>query len=130
MELGNPFLERLGLELVDWRSGRVEFALSPGEAHGNRTGIVQGGVVATLMDAACGYAGLFSEPGAEPRHSTTISLTINYIAPARLGDRLRILGRLSGEGRRIYFASAEVYDGSGSLIASAQGAFKRASGAG
>lgn len=103
----------------------VELALLPGEAHGNRTGIVQGGVIATLMDAACGYSGLYSEPGAEPRHSTTISLMINYVAPARLDVPLRILGRLLGQGRSIYFSSADVHDEGGSLIASAQGSFKR-----
>lgn len=130
MQLNNPFLERLGVTLIAWNPTGVEMALSPGDAHGNRTGIVQGGVVATLMDAACGYAGLYSEPGAPLRHSTTISLTINFVAPARLGQTLRIVGRLIGQGRSIYFSCAEVHDASGVLVASAQGAFKRMSSAG
>lgn len=130
MELNNPFLERLGVQLVDWRTDRVELALDAGEAHGNRTGIVQGGVVATLMDAACGYAGLYAPAGQALRHSTTITLTISYVAPARLGERLRIVGQVLGQGRKIYFSSAEARMPDGTLVASAQGSFKRRSQAG
>ncbi len=130
MQLNNPFLERLGVTLVAWDLAGVELALSPGDAHGNRTGIVQGGVIATLMDAACGYAGLYAPAGQALRHSTTITLTINYVAPARLGERLRIVGQVLGQGRKIYFAAAEARMPDGTLVASAQGSFKRRSQAG
>lgn len=125
MELNNPFLERLGVRLNAWREGYVELCLLPTEAHSNRIGIVQGGVIASLLDTACGYAGLFSEPGAEPQHAITITLTISYVAPAGLCEPLTVAGQVTGQGRSIYFSSAEARTVSGTLVASAQGAFKR-----
>lgn len=127
MKLHNPFLERLGVELIGWKEGLVEMALLLNDEHGNRSGVAQGGVIATLLDAACGYAGLFSDPDAEPEHANTIMLTISYIAPARLGQRLRVVGRVTGQGRKLYFSSAEVRDQSGAIVASSQGSFKRRS---
>lgn len=125
MELNNPFLERLGVALVEWREGFVELRLVPNEEHGNRTGIAQGGVIATLLDAGCGYAGLFPSDGAEDRHATTITLSISYIAPAKLFEPVRVIGRVTGQGKSIYYASGEVRKEDGTMIASAQGAFKR-----
>lgn len=125
MHLNNPFLERLGIELLAWDEGLVEMALMPTDEHGNRTGIVQGGVIATMMDAACGYSGLFSLTDDEPQHAITIMLAISYLAPARLGERLHAVGRVTGQGRKVYFASAEVRNEHGALVASAQGSFKR-----
>lgn len=127
MELNNPFLERIGVTLIDWQEGYVELRLVPTEEHGNRTGVAQGGVVATLLDAACGYAGLYAPLGAEHEHATTITLSISYIAPARLFEPLHVVGRVTGQGRSIYYASAEARKADGSVVASAQGAFKRRS---
>jgi uncharacterized protein (TIGR00369 family) len=124
MELNNPFLERLGVTLADWREDHVELRLHPTEVHGNRTGIAQGGVVAALLDAACGYAGLFAPDGTEQEHATTITLSISYIAPAKLFEPLYVHGRVTGWGQSIYYSSAEARDKSGAVIASAQGAFK------
>jgi uncharacterized protein (TIGR00369 family) len=56
--LANPLLQDLGVELVAWRQGLCELELVVAERHLNRRGQLQGGVTATLLDAACGYAGL------------------------------------------------------------------------
>lgn len=125
MELNNPFLEKLGVTLISWRDGFVELRLLPDEAHGNRTGIVQGGVIATLLDAGCGYAGLFSGSDAEQSHAITISLSINYVAAAKLLEPLVVTGEVVGQGRSVYFSRGEVRNQNRALIASAQGAFKR-----
>jgi uncharacterized protein (TIGR00369 family) len=125
MELNNPFLERLGITLADWREGHVELRLLLADAHGNRTGIAQGGVIATLLDAACGYAGLFSPQYERQEDATTITLSINYIAPAKLFEPVFAVGWVTGQGRSIYYATAEVLDEKRNRIATAQGAFKR-----
>lgn len=125
MELNNPYLQRLGITLADWREGHVELRLLLIEEHGNRSGIAQGGVIATLLDAACGYAGLFSPQREQREDATTITLSINYIAPAKLFKSVSANGRVTGQGRSIYYACAEAFDEDRNVIATAQGAFKR-----
>lgn len=123
--LANPLLEDLGIELVDWREGRCELQLVLAERHLNRRGCLQGGVTATLLDAACGYAGLLQAGQAEPGEAATITLGVNYLAKLSQG-RIRAVGRVTGSGRSIYFSSGELFAEDGTLAATAQGSFKRA----
>lgn len=124
-KLQNPYLENLGVQLDAWRPGHVTMSLITDSSHANRTGVVQGGIVATILDAAAGYAGLMSEDG--EGQAATISLSINYVAPARIGA-LRVEGRLTGGGRKVYFSQAQVFDAAGNLVATAQASFRRYSG--
>lgn len=122
----NAFLSMIGLSLVRWERGLAEFELTLAPHHMNRQGSLQGGVVATMLDAACGYAGLWTEttaPGLDA-NAVTVSLAINYVARAHAG-RLHAVGQLVGGGRSIYFASGEILDAHGGVIATAQGSFKR-----
>lgn len=121
--LDNPYLESLGIKIEAWQPGQVTMVLQTNASHGNRTGVVQGGIVATLLDAAAGYAGLLSENG-ETGHAATISLAINYVAPARIG-MLRVQAGLTGGGRKVFFSEAKVFDEAGGLVATAQGSFRR-----
>jgi len=123
--LGNPLLQDLGVELVAWREGYCELELVLAERHLNRRGRLQGGVTATLLDAACGYAGLLRAGTAEPGDAATITLTVNYLAKLS-GGRIRAAGRVTGSGRSIFFSSGELFAADGTLAATAQGSFKRA----
>ena len=75
----NPFLEMLGMRLLRWTESEAEFTLELDPHHLNRQGILQGGLTATLLDAACGYAGLFVPPGSAPMHAATLALSIRNI---------------------------------------------------
>ena len=121
----NPLLDDLGITVAAWRPGFCELHLTVAERHLNRRGRLQGGVAATLLDAACGYAGLLREDRAEPGEAATITLTVNYIGKLGQG-RVRAIGRVSGGGRNIYFSSGELLAEDGSLAATAQGSFRRA----
>jgi len=123
--LENPLLEDLGIELVTWREGYCELQLVLAERHLNRRGRLQGGVTATLLDAACGYAGLLRVEEAEPGDAATITLSVNYLAKLSQG-RIRAVGQVTGSGRSIYFSSGELFAQDGTLAATAQGSFKRA----
>ena len=81
-------------------------------------------MVATLLDAACGYAGLAGSEGAGLGNAVTVTLAISYIAKVRAG-RLLATGQVTKMGRSVYFSSGELVSTSGDLIATAQGAFKR-----
>jgi acyl-coenzyme A thioesterase PaaI-like protein len=68
----NPLLEYLGIELVDVAPGRAAFRIELEQRHLNRQGSLQGGVAATLLDAACGYAGLASVEGDIKGNAVTV----------------------------------------------------------
>jgi len=123
--LDNPLLEDLGIRLVAWREEVCELELDLQPRHLNRRGRVQGGVTATLLDAACGYAGLLSPSSPTPAEASTITLTVNYLAKLSVGT-VRAVGRRTGGGRNIYFSSGKLYAPDGTLAATAQGSFRLA----
>jgi uncharacterized protein (TIGR00369 family) len=120
----NPLLEHLGIRLADVGAGRATFELDVQPRHLNRQGSLQGGVVATLLDAACGYAGLVAADGQAPANAVTVMLSISYMAKVRAG-RLRATGHVTKMGRTVYFSSGELVGPAGELVATAQGSFKR-----
>jgi uncharacterized protein (TIGR00369 family) len=74
------------------------------------TGIVMGGIVATLADVAAGLSVITAlDP---PRPVTTIDFSVHAIAAAR-GDRLEAIGQVRKAGRSIAIASTEVFAISG-----------------
>ncbi len=123
--LDNPFLETLGVSRTAWREGYAEFQVRVQPALLNRRRVLQGGVIATLLDAACGYSGLFSADPHRPVHGVTLSLTLNFLDKG-LGDMVIAKGFLERKGKSIFFARGEAWVDSGILIATAQGTFKYA----
>lgn len=119
----NPFLRSLGVEIVAWRPGYAELSCELKPEMLNRSGALQGGVVATLLDAACGYSGLYSAPDEPMRHGVTISLAVNYVGRLHSG-KVRAVGHLKGAGRKVFFAYGEVLDEAGKVVASGQTAHK------
>jgi uncharacterized protein (TIGR00369 family) len=123
--LDNPFLEYLDARHVAWKEGYAEFRMPIQPKHLNRRGVLQGGVVATLLDAACGYAGLYAPEGETARHGFTLSLTVNYLDTG-LGENVTAKGFIERQGRSIFFSRGEAWVDDKILIASAQGTFKSA----
>lgn len=124
--LDNPLLESLGIRLASVAPGACTFELDIEPRHLNRQRTLQGGVSATLLDAACGYAGLQQGDG-ELGNAVTLMLSISYLGKVSAG-RVRATATVTRAGRSIYFSSAELIDETGALIATAQGTFKRAGG--
>ncbi|RJG02904.1 PaaI family thioesterase [Noviherbaspirillum sedimenti] len=122
-QLENPFLEKLGAILHAWREGEVEIQLPIDPSLLNRTGKVHGGVICTLLDAACGYAGLYTPAGADPLQGVTLSLTTNFLDSGG-GAMLTAKGFLERRGRKVYFARAEVWLDDVLLAATAIGTFR------
>ena len=119
----NPFLEHMGIEIVKWEEGIAEFRMPIQVWHMNRQGHLQGGVVSTLVDAACGYAGFYSPPGAPEVNGLTITLNVNFVAGVNAGV-LNVRAKKIGGGRKIFFSEAQVTTENGTLIASGQASFK------
>ena len=84
-------------------------------------------MAATLLDAACGYAGLPMPDGGALGNAVTVTLSISYLGQGDAADGCAPPAASPKMGRSIYFASGELVADSGELIATAQGAFKRTS---
>lgn len=112
------FQKLIGYDIVEWRAGYAVLTIDLADQHTNRHGGVHGGVLMTILDAACTRAGAVSDDGSEIRQAATVSMTTNFVRPAK-DCRLRAVGTKTGGGRRIFFASAEVFDADDNLVASA-----------
>ncbi|MFG6667657.1 MULTISPECIES: PaaI family thioesterase [unclassified Halomonas] len=121
--LHNPFIDMLGAQLVEWQPGQCTWQLALAAHHTNTQGSLHGGVIATLLDVACGYTGFCPENGQLPHRAATLSLTVQYIAKVNQGT-LVAKGRLQGGGQRVFFADAQLLAGD-RLIATASGTFRR-----
>jgi uncharacterized protein (TIGR00369 family) len=106
--LDNPALESIGVTIIDWRDDYVELALPVLPTMLNRSGVVHGGTICTLLDAATGYSGLYAPPGEAPLHAVTLSLTSNFLNNG-VGKLLTAKGFVDRRGRSIYFSRAEVW---------------------
>ena len=118
-----PLETHLGYQLTLWEPDRavVELPLAPHLA--NRQGLPHGGIHATILDTAMGYAGCFTGDADAPQMALTLSLTVNYLSRPN-GTRLIADARRTGGGASTFFAEAEVRDDTGDLIATATGVFR------
>src|SRR3546814_13121750 len=91
--------------------------------HLNRSNALHGGVIATLIDAVCGYAGVWVPPGEPRRKALTLSLTTSFTGQVREGS-VRATAVKKGGGRNIFFATCEVHDDAGNLVAFGEGSYR------
>ena len=117
------FRDLVGYRVVEWEEDRARLELAVDERHLNRSGILHGGVLTTVMDAAGGYAGTFCTVRGNVRRCVTVSLDAKFLASAA-GQRITVEARREGGGRRIFFASIEVRDDTGRRLAIGHGVYR------
>ena len=118
------FTDLVGYELVDWRDGfaAAELELTPG--HMNRSGVLHGGVLSTIIDVTLGYTGTWAPQGAPIRRALTLSLSVQFLATGRPGERIRVESERTGGGKTIFFGRALVLGPDGHPLAQGEGSFK------
>lgn len=82
-ESGDLFPKSLGIELVELSPGRAVVAMTVTESMANFHGTAHGGALFTLADTA--FALSCNSHGTP---AVALSVTMDYMAPARPGDRL------------------------------------------
>ena len=112
----------LGFRLAEWRAGFARVTVDLDERHRNRQGGLHGGVTATLVDAATGYCGIYEPDPEKRRGNVTVSLNVSFVSRPR-GASLTCTAETIRAGRRLYFASAQVHDDTGNLIATAEAVY-------
>ena len=129
-QTGRPhsgYAEHIGYDLTRRETGFAEVTLVVGPQHLNRSNIPHGGLLATLLDTALGYAGCWCGVPGHHRSAVTLSLTTSFTGQVRSG-LLRATGRKGPSGTRIYTCTGEVLDPHGAVLAMAQGVFRYRSG--
>jgi uncharacterized protein (TIGR00369 family) len=118
------FNAHLGFRMAEWRTDYCRLEAPIREQHLNRSGVVHGGVLATILDATLGYAGIYPiEEGGKPRRAVTLTLTTTYIGQTK-GGTLVCTAERRGGGKSVFMATGEVRDDHGNLLAIADGTFR------
>ena len=115
-----PFLEHLGLRLLEIGGGRARVRFDPRPEHLNSWKAIHGGGVMTVLDAALSSA--CRSLDRECVGATTVELKVNFVAAAR--GPVIAEGRAQRAGRSLLFAEGELLDGEGAMLAKATGTFK------
>lgn len=105
-------LQSMRLSALDW--GRAELEVELAQKHLQPFGIVHGGVLASVVDAACFWACYSQAP--EGMGMTTVEIKLNYLAPAASGVLLAS-GRCIKQGRSLGLGEATVRDPDGRVLA-------------
>ena len=108
-------LHLLGVRPLEVGEGRSRVQLVVSDQHLRSRGIAHGGLVATLLDTALGWAAGSKAP--EGLDVVTAQLNINFIRPARPGEVLIAWGEVQHAGRRTAVARGEIQTADGALIA-------------
>jgi uncharacterized protein (TIGR00369 family) len=117
------FNKELGFRFVAWSPGHAVLALDLEPRHLNRSGIVHGGILATIIDATGGYTGIYPiEPGRK-RRAVTVAMTTNYLGQTKSGT-ITCTARQQGGGKTLFTATAEVHGADGTLLAIGQGTYR------
>ena len=106
--------EPYGITVTKIEAGNVVLEFDASEKHHQPNGVVQGGVLTAIADAAMGMAGMtVQEIGWA---NTTIELKINFIRPVVRG-RVKAEGKVVQQGKTVLFLEASVTNEDGKLAA-------------
>lgn len=101
--------------------GTVQIGLHLREPHCNSRGLLHGGVIAALADNAMGLSCGATLPSMQGL--VTVSLSVDYVGAAKIGQWLQIEPRVLRTGKSMGFADALVKAGDG-VIARANATFR------
>lgn len=111
------YLSHVGLEDGE----DLPVTVTTGDEHANTNGTVHGGFLATLLDTACGRevrSGLD-----EGRSAATVSLTVTYLKPGKVGSELTANATTLHRGDSLVMVEGDVHDDGGERIAHAAATF-------
>ena len=97
-----PFLEYIGPIYVKNGDDGHTLGLRAEERHANHRGTVQGGLLSTFADFGLGRAIDADAEDDKPR--ATVSLTVDFLKPAKPGDWIEGHGRVDRVGGTLSFA--------------------------
>ncbi len=118
----NQFGRDNGMKLTIKSPGNIHYEMEVLEKHLATKTTIHGGMIAAMMDGVLGVAALTAVVK-DRRLVSTVEFKINYYQPAFLGDKLKGIGKVDFQGKRILSASGEIYNQNDELVAKALGTF-------
>ena len=118
-ERTGPFLDVIGPVYTCTGERGILLGLRARTEHCNARGFVHAAVLAALLDVVCGRNCGARTPAP---NLLTVSLTVDYLAAARVGDWLEASARVARAGRRLAFADGMV-EADGTPVAKASAVF-------
>jgi acyl-CoA thioesterase len=117
-----PFARLIGMRLVDLKPDEAAIAIEMRDDLRQPSGVLHGGVTATLIDTAMAFA-VRTRLGVEEA-TATIDLTVHYLRP-HLSGTFTCTAKVVRAGKRIFTVSAEVHNEEGKLIATGLSTYTR-----
>ena len=117
-----PFAQLIGMRLADIRPNEAVIEIDMRDDLRQPSGVLHGGVTATLIDTAMAFAVRTYLTDTEP--TATIDLTVHYLRPHTAG-KASCKARVVRPGKRIFTVSADVVNEEGKLIATGISTYTR-----
>ena len=117
-----PFARLIGMRLTAMSMSEATIEIDVRDDLRQPSGVLHGGVTATLIDTAMAFAVRSHLDDEEP--TATIDLTVHYLRPVVEGKAV-CTARVVRPGRRIFTVSADVHDGAGKLVATGISTYTR-----
>lgn len=117
------FFRHMDFRLVAWDEDRAVLEMAIGPQHLNRAKVLHGGVLTSIIDIVCGFAGCYCAFPGRIRQAVTLSLTTSFTGQAT-GGLIRAVGCKRTGGRKIFVATVEVTDAAGAIIALGEGTYR------
>jgi uncharacterized protein (TIGR00369 family) len=117
-----PFANLMGMQLVDIRPNEAVIKIEMRDDLKQPSGVLHGGVTATLIDTAMAFA--VRTHLADHEFTATIDLTVHFLRPHTAGAAT-CTAKVVRAGKRIFTVSAEVENEAGKLIATGLSTYTR-----
>lgn len=111
------YAELIGYRLIDKAKDFARLSLLIEPRHLNRMEVPHGGVMATLLDSATGFAVAFAGGPDRVLRAVTLSMNIQFIGQGKVGETVIVDGHRVGGGKTVAFAKAEVRSEAGQTLA-------------
>ena len=99
-------MKTLGVKIESLQPGEIELMMPYGIAYTQQHGFMHAGIIATVLDNACGYAAFSLMP--DDAAILTVEFKTNLLAPAR-GERFLFRGKVVKPGRTITVCEAQAF---------------------
>lgn len=113
----DPFLKEVGVKVLELKEGFCRISVDFKHKLTRTGGILNGGAISTLADAAGGCAVLTLNDGS---NQVTVQLDISFLRPIKNGPVIAE-AKITKKGKSLSFADIQISDGNGEKCAVAKG---------
>lgn len=102
-----PLMDWLKAQVIEVEEGEVKIQFTVENYMLNPIGILHGGITATMLDEVMGAA---SFTLGRPTGFATINMNVDYLKPAKVGDKVYGVGKVLRSGKTILHLESKIID--------------------